>query len=502
MEVAIRVDGSSRIGHGHVVRCLSLASALRDRGAVVTFIGGELDVDLVDRLTGAGFAVASLPGARGDAAFDAEDDASRSRDALAALGLTPEWIVVDHYGLDARWERAMRPTARGGLLVVDDLADRPHDCDLLLDQNLVEDAEARYAGLLPATATTLLGPRYALLHPDYRALHDEVGLRSGPVHRILVSFGGGDNDALASHAIDAILYLDRPDIIVDVVLGAASAQVAHVRRHVASHSSIRILDAVPSLAPLMAAADLAIGGAGTTSWERLCLGLPAVVVTVADNQVPSARALHDRGLIRWVGDVGPDVGARIGHVLREIVATGLDPAWSRTAAELVDGRGAERVAALMLGRKQVDIVARPAAPGDEDLLFAWVNDPAARATALQPAPIPLDMHQRWFRDRLHATEDCHLYIMELSDGAPLGQVRFDRAADAWRISYAVARDFRGRRLGRAMLQAALTRFREDVGEAVTFGEVKPDNAPSCRIFESLGFARREANGVVEFRRRA
>jgi len=275
------------------MRCLTLANALAGKGVGVSFICREHDGNLCDLIEEQGFTVYHLPAPESGFEADAtpahaawlgaawQEDARQTGAIIRTLGVKPTWLVVDHYGLDYCWEEVLKSWV-GRIFVIDDLADRAHDCDLLLDQNLFADMQTRYAGKVPADCRLLLGPEYALLQPIYAELHDRIPPREGPVRRILVSFGGADRDNLTGRALAAFLSLNRPDIEVDVVISGSSPYVHEIRDQVAGHDNIHLHSNLPTLAPLMARADLAIGAAGTTSWERVCLGLPALVVTLAE----------------------------------------------------------------------------------------------------------------------------------------------------------------------------------------------------------------------------
>jgi len=341
------------IGAGHVTRCLTLAAALRERGANVGFVCREDPGHLCDLVEQRGFAVTRLPATRdlgmsGDAgAVEAfrtsfwRDDADRSRAAIIAAGARPDWLVVDSYPIDRRWEQALRESA-DRIMVVDDLADRAHDCDLLLDQNLVAGMESRYADRIPPASTALLGPAYALLQPEYAALRDRVRPREGPVRRILIFMSGADADNVTGRALAAFLSLRRPDIDADVVATTASPHLPWLRSRSTGHANVHLHAGVASLAPLMAGADLAVGAAGGTTWERLCLALPALVVTLAEHQRPVARELQQRGLIRWLGHHDEVGEMAIGQALNELFQCGLNGAWSRGCGAVVDGLGASR----------------------------------------------------------------------------------------------------------------------------------------------------------------
>lgn len=491
MRVVFRADASSTIGSGHVMRCLTLAEALRRQDMAASFICREHDGHLCDLIAERGLSVTRLP----PAAASWQDDAAETSAAMDAAD-PPDWLVVDHYGLDRQWEASLR-TAGRRLMVIDDLADRPHECDLLLDQNLVADMYTRYADKVPAAAVTLLGPKFALLHPMYRELHERPRGRDGAVRRILVSFGGADRGNLTGRSLSAFLALDRPDIEVDVVIARNHPAGPAVRREAGGRANVHLHSGLPTLAPLMANADLAVGAGGATSWERLCLGLMTIVVTQAANQRPIAEELDRRGLIRWLGDEGDVDDAALTRALGRLIEEGIS---GEPRVPELDGRGADRVCAA-LSKAMPALAIRLATPADENVLLEWANDPETRSNAFSSAAIAPETHRTWFQARLVNRDGCRLYIAETSEG-PAGHVRFERDVDVWEVHYALAPRFRGRGLGRRLLEGALKTFEREHGAAAVIGRVKDDNLPSHKVFRALGFAGQPATtpGVTLYRR--
>ncbi len=341
------------------MRCLVLADALRAQGAQCHFLCRAHAGHLAELITGRGHQVSLLaaptPGDADDersygawlgAAF--EDDADETLACLGRFG-RPDWLVVDHYGIAARWQTRARAGV-GRLAVIDDLADRRHDCDLLLDQNwLGPDQEDRYQTLVPPSARQCLGPAYALLKPEYAQLRPWRPLHDGLVRRLLVFFGGSDPDDLTSRALHALSAPEFDHWVLDVVLGPNHPDVAGVTRLAQARPGTVLHRPLPSLAGLMLRADLMLGAGGTTNWERMCLGLPAVVISIAENQMQINAALARAGYIAFLGAHEQVQTGEIRAALQRVMH---DAAFLRQSSQagmaLVAGSGADLVANLLL----------------------------------------------------------------------------------------------------------------------------------------------------------
>lgn len=352
MRIIVRVDASVEMGTGHVMRCLTLAGRLKEEGALITFICRELPGNLLAFIESQEFKVHPLPAPKIDESsqrhqsstltVDWQLDAQQTAEALAREGAI-DWLIVDHYALDQKWESLMRPGI-GKIMVVDDLADRPHDCDLLLDQNLYENLETRYQSLVPLQCQKLLGPRYALLRPEFLQERQMLRERNGVIRRILISFGGNDATNETAKALEAIRMLQPLELAVDVVVGQANPHRKGIEAFCATLPTVSFHCQINNMAELMAAADLAIGAGGSTTWERCCLGLPGLMVAVAFNQEALARHCCQAGVAKYLG-VANKVTTKI--LSRELSALMNDRElvgrMSAAGYNLVDGRGVERV---------------------------------------------------------------------------------------------------------------------------------------------------------------
>lgn len=361
MNVLIRADAAVHIGSGHVMRCLTLADELRNRGARVVFVCRDFEGNLQKHITSKGYQCFLLP--RPENAYSVDGDeyaawlgALQEEDADATASICKaciieygkiDWLITDHYAIDERWQSRLRPLVQG-IAVIDDIANRPHDCDILLDQNLYDEAEKRYVGLVPPECRLLLGPEYALLRPEFREARQRLGqrlVRDGNVKRIMVFFGGSDPSNETAKAIHALQMLDRNDIEADIIVGIANPHRAEVEQLCAQTPNLHFHCQVPNMADFMCKADLALGAGGSTTWERCCLGLPAIAVVIAENQKEMAETAARHGL-QW--NAGWYNTLTTEHLTRCIANTIQSPAEMMTVSErvhrLVDGKGVSHVA--------------------------------------------------------------------------------------------------------------------------------------------------------------
>lgn len=359
MKFGFRTDAALDIGAGHVMRCITLAQALSDRGAQCVFVCREHPGHLIEAIRAAGFDVTGLPVLERSGTdtspyaswvgADTTVDANQSRAAFDAKGC--DFVIADHYGLDAQWERVVSPDGRIG--IIDDLANRPHNCALLVDQTL-DRAATSYAGLLPVDCIALCGSNFALLRPQFakaRARSLELRGRQAP-HQILVSMGGIDRDNITGRVLDVLSALPEDlDFQTTVVLGATAPWRQAVTLQAATIGrDIEVVINVSDMAELLVQTDLAIGAAGSSAWERCCLGVPTVMAVTADNQTEISRAVAARGAALSAGSAdATDFGDRLaGAIVQLLREPELRIGMSRAAAAVTDGLGAARVADALM----------------------------------------------------------------------------------------------------------------------------------------------------------
>ena len=330
MKIAFRVDSSTDIGSGHLVRCVTLADFLKRQGHITQFLCRDHPGHLADLVTRHGHKLhlLSRPAEEDQAATGSdlyarwlgvsqEKDAHDTVQMLHREGGVWHFVVMDHYGLDQIWQRRLRPYVKR-LFVIDDLADRTHDCDVLLDQNLNAAGTARYQGLVPDSCTLLCGPKYALLRGEFEAVRKKLRSRDGSVRRILVFYGGMDATGETIKACEALQSMSRSGLTVDVVVGMGNPCREDIRARCERYG-FNFLRQVDKMAELMAVADLALGAGGTTSAERAFLGLPTVITPVAENQKPGSAAFASAGAAWNLEDVGKVTSDSLAQTIRRLL---------------------------------------------------------------------------------------------------------------------------------------------------------------------------------------
>ena len=312
MVVVFRVDSSTSIGSGHLMRCLTMAGKLKkEYSAGIHFICRDLDGNLSNLVRAAGYHLHLLPRAEYNPALKnyeswltvtQEQDASESKALLSDLRLRVDRIVVDSYAIDEVWEKLMRPMTKE-IFVIDDLANRPHDCDILLDQNFYLNKDIRYAGLVPEHCKMLLGPEHALLREEFYEAKKHLRKRDGNIKNILVFYGGSDLTNETEKAIKALVQLhdEGYNFTADIITGVSNSRRERIEKLCSKYHFLHYYCQVSNMAEFMNKADLMLGAGGSTTWERLYMELPALVTAVADNQVKCCEECEKAGLIDYAG---------------------------------------------------------------------------------------------------------------------------------------------------------------------------------------------------------
>ena len=501
--VAFRADASFRIGTGHVMRCLTLAEAIGKKGVRCLFLCREQPGNLIDYIAKRGFEVVALAGPSGSF-VDTDPDlpahsewlgASRRDDAAecvpALKEFSPDLLVIDHYGIDSLWEK-LAAGCFDKLMVIDDLADRKHLCDLLLDQNFGRKA-GDYNGLVPSQCRVTAGSRFALLRPEFSEWRN-VSLKrraSSRLESLLISLGGSDPDNVTGCVLEELNSLEiASNLKIKVVLGPASPNIDAVTRSAESMGGrAEVLVNISNFAEVLAAADLAIGASGATTWERACLGLPAIQVVIASNQALSARALSEIGATGFIE-----------QLTTRSLSTALADAASRQTKRsvisslLVDGKGCERVVAAVdrlsaeseQGNEPIvqprEIWLKAAAPQDLDFVFELQGQDGVRRFSRNSQLPGYQEHCSWFR-KIHDSVDRILFLV-MEEDSPAGILRLDEInSDQIEVSIAVQPEFRGRGIASRAFEEVFRSMPNRRFKAV----INIRNKASVKLFEGLGF---------------
>ncbi len=480
----IRADASSRIGTGHVMRCLALAAEWQSRGGSVTFLSRCESAKLRQRIEASGVEYIPL-----NEPHPSHADMETTLRLLE--GGSRRWVVLDGYHLDTAYQRAIRGSGHR-LLVVDDIAHLPeYHADIVLNQNITA-PDLDYN--CNPDALTLLGAKYALLRPEFAVWRGWEREIPEQARNILVTLGGGDPDNVTLKAVQALREVGDGCLNALVLVGYSNPNLELIES--AAHcakTGIRVVTAATDMPRLMAWADMAISAAGSTSWELCFMGLPSLMLVVADNQREIAAKLHESQAavnLGWAADASIEHIAGAVKQMRDDSA--LRDMLSQNARRLVDGMGAERVVSLMTAMdgevNPHQLSLREANDKDAFQLWRLANDSTVRANALSPEPIPYRRHLEWYSRKL-SLRDTRIWVLELANTL-VAQARYDRiSADVAEIDYAVAPGFRGRGLGAEALKRSGELAFDALGVERLRGVVVEDNTASVRVFEKLGYER-------------
>jgi len=522
----LRADAGPQIGMGHVMRCLALAEPWLQAGSAVTLLTAPRAGDLQSpsagsdnpterRLQTAGTdalraRAESLGVSLRELSTPSGSPADAAETIALAQSLRANWLVLDGYHFDAAFQRAVK-AANLRLLVFDDTAHAAHyAADFILNQNLGATA-ALYPHREPTTRL-LLGPRFVQLRSEFAASSRSAEHRSAGASapskaeqcsalRLLVTLGGSDPNNVTTQVLSAFAVI--PNLTTDIVLGPANPHAAALQSPISDlPSPISFHINPPDLPALMARADFAICAGGTTAWELSFLGIPMLVLVLAENQRNNAEQLAATGaaIHTTITSLAADLRAILADALRRAEM-------SRRARALVDGLGSFRV---WLRLNEDALRLRAATTDDCRRVWDWANDPGVRAVSFTSDPIPWEQHTAWFTRKLAdantrlwiagapvsdpALSDSRVPNAESETGAPLGQVRFDLERSIATISVSLDAARRGKNLGALLIWSACQKlFRESAVETI-HALIKPDNTASIRAFEKAGF---ESAGQTE-----
>jgi len=475
----IRADANVHKGSGHLMRCLALAQGWQARGGEATFITVCDSVALRQRLSDQGFQTV-LP----ERSYPAPSDWDVTSEVLAAHPDT--WVVLDGYHFDPTYQQRIKETGHR-LLVIDDMADLDHYCaDVVLNQNI--HAEQLDYSCEPYTRL-LLGTEYVLLRREFSpwcAWEREI---PEVARKVLVTLGDGDPDNQTLRVICALQQMSVEDLETVVVVGASNPHFGELEAILrTSPAAMRLVRNISNMPELMAWADVAVTAGGSTCWETAFMGLPNVILVLAENQREVANGLDKHGTALNLGWCTGISESSLTQVLEEIISDSpRRELMSKKGKQLVDGTGVERAIAAMDSRNGENrLQVRLARWNDMELLWRWANDPSVRANSFHSDPIPLDEHIQWYKSKL-ASSDTRFLIIEHNQ-MPVAQIRYDRINEyEAEINFSVAREYRGRGIGTEALALPFEMACKELKVKRIKGVVFSSNGASQRAFMRAGF---------------
>lgn len=480
--LVIRADAGSRIGTGHVMRCLALAQALRIAGTRVTFVL-TADLPLIeDRLKEEGMETIQISASAGTPA-DAIATAAIAKDCRA------DWIVVDGYSFAAEYQKTIR-NAGLSLLFIDDYGHSDHYfADIVLNQNLYAD-QCLYPTHEPRTRF-LLGPDFVLLRKEFRKMSCQDRKVPAIARKILVTLGGSDPDNITLRVIEALKSFKIDDIRVVVVIGGANPYADLIDRAVSGSPSFTVLKNAANMPELMAWADVAISAGGSTCWELLFMGVPSIVISIAENQEPVARELDSRSLacVLSLREV-QDPHFLIKRISGFLNSRELRAGFAEKMTGYIDGNGPTRVIHAMY---DPIMFLRKAEPTDCEMVWEWINDPEVRSASFTPDPIPLVHHRSWFSAAL-SDPDLAYYIAQDQDRIPIGQARFRIEGGDATISVLVAPGHQRKSWGTQLIRHATEKLFAETRVEKVKAFIKTGNEVSKRVFARAGY---EEHGQID-----
>jgi len=491
--VAIRVDASSIIGTGHVMRCLTLAIKLRDRGVDVYFICRDLKGHMGNIVKEHGFPLHLLSSDSKDIIEPPYSSSTRLPEYTSWLSVSiyrdtqqtqhvlkefkPDWLIVDHYALDKLWQLPLNQYF-GQLFVIDDLANRAHNATILLDQTLDISMEA-YNNLVPKSSNLLLGISFVLLREEFEQ-YREYSLRrrlNSHSKNLLIMMGGADNDNYTGKVLDTLKdYKSITDFNITLVLGASAVHCDKVTALIKElHFPVKLLTNINNIAQLLAETDIAIGAAGSSTWERCCLGVPTLQMILADNQTLICERINELGAALTTSL--PDLIKNITLLLNT------QGKMSLIASAIVSGAGTNLVVDQLLGLSKSSnaMCLSPALKNDGEFIYSLQTPESRKYSRTTTVPL-FNEHVQWYKALLTSANSV-LFIIYFN-GEKTGFLRLDTINQInTEISIVVSNGYQGKGLASFAINSAKKLLPGRKLKAT----VHKDNVSSNTLFERLAF---------------
>jgi UDP-2,4-diacetamido-2,4,6-trideoxy-beta-L-altropyranose hydrolase len=478
MHLYIRADADSKMGTGHIMRCIALAQTWQDRGGEVTFISHCDSEFLKQRINDEGISLIPIDRIC--------PDPSDIKTTLSILknDITDQktWLVTDGYHFNPEYQKAIQDEGIS-LLVIDDMNHLPHyHADIILNQN-INALDLKYH--CDKDITLLLGTSYVLLRREFLKYRDFKRQVPDRAKNILVTLGGADPENVTLNVIEALKLLNEPDIAVKIIIGPANPHQDILHQAIASaRFEAELLVNPYNMPELMAWADLAISAAGSTCWELMFMALPSIILVLAENQSAIARYLMDRKTVVNLGWMSECTREHINYACKSLMRDNVfRKHLSAQSSMLISGQGPSLVVESI---QRGSLNLRDVTDLDRELIWHWANDEETRKASYSQAHISLDEHIRWF-DSVRIQKNHRFYIANDGCKMPVGQIRFAIDGKEAVVSFSIARESRGHGYGMVILiKAAKKLFNKTDIEQIS-AYVKSENEASSRVFQKAGF---------------
>jgi UDP-2,4-diacetamido-2,4,6-trideoxy-beta-L-altropyranose hydrolase len=458
--VLIRVDGGAQIGLGHVVRCIALAQMLKDEFQV-HFIVKEIPESIIGNIISQGFEFTQI----------------ETEETFFKLLTGKEIVVLDNYFFDTAYQKRIKEISDCKLVCIDDLHDKEFYADLIINHApgvKPEDYQAQ------SYTKFALGLDYVLLRPSFiEAAKSERKIDK--IEKVFICFGGSDIKNLTSTCLNLLVDEKRFKKII-VVLGASFTYLEEVKKIAEISNVVELYHAISEtkMLGLMKATDLAIVPSSGILLEAISAGCLVISGGYVENQKFIYQYYKDSNLIIDAGQF--DVAA-----IKKAVSLSFTK--KNIPCKIIDGLSGNRIVRLFFG---LNINLRRIHKEDCKLLYNWANDPDVRNNAFNTTDISWENHSHWFLNRLNSPNTI-IFILERND-TPIGQIRFDREYDYWKIDYSIDKKFRGMGMGSKIIKLGLEKMEGNIK-----AWVKLDNIASRKVFDNLGFkVINEENSVIEY----
>lgn len=491
MLVYFRTDLSLKIGTGHAIRCLALSKSLQKKGIETRFIfrdyldGTRPQIEKLFRKPL--FIESEAKEKRGIINNEYRwNNKTLKQDAIATRRLLQnkdiDWLIVDHYSINREWEKVVKKEVKN-ILVIDDLGDRDHLCDVLLDSNSNPLAHSIYKKRVNKSTDLLLGNKYALLDPNFSKARSNLRKKNFKKPNILIFFGGIDLNEYTLQAVEAVNMLDMNISSVDVVVGGSYANKKALRL-LCKKYEFRLHIQTKKMYELMANADISIGSGGSATWERCCVGLPSIVFAAAENQKDIIYHASRKGLIFSPSNKESFNFFIRKHLISFIANEPLLEFMSNNCLEAVDGKGCNRVANLLIGKS---LRVRKVDPKDSKNIFNWRNDPLIRNMSRNKKIIKLSDHTAWINKIISSKHDAFLIIEKNKE--PVGVVRYEmNELNTAEISIYLVPKKIGIGLGKSVLLKADDWLKSNFPAIKRINaNVLSNNSKSFHLFESANY---------------